>query len=178
MLTFSALGNGSLRVAGGAKPLVIFPASKTSASDAIVLFAAPEEQPAEGTISWPGEYNMGGVSVRGVGHKEGQQVSYVAEIDGLRVLFLSSPLQDWTDPQIQAVGDIDVLVLPTGDVKLVQKLVDEFDPRVLIYVPGAEKGDEGAIIKAIGAQNAARTAEYKQKGSMPAEGREVVVLAK
>lgn len=178
MLTFSALGQGSVKVTGGDKPLVIFPAdpSKVGDKNAIIILSVPEEQSTEGTISWPGEYNEAGISLRGIGHTDGQQVSFLVEADGTRILFLSSPLQDWTDMQIQAVGDVDVLALPTGDVKLVQKLVDEFDPRILLYVPGG-KGDEGAILKAIGAKGE-EAGDYKLKGSLPAEGREVVVLRK
>jgi hypothetical protein len=178
MLTFTALGKGALRISGGNKPLVVFPGSRAEVSDKdpIVILATPEEEPTAGTISWPGEYNEAGVSMRGIGHVDGQQVSYLAEVDGTRALFLSAPLQDWTDLQIQAVGDVDILVLPTGELKLVQKLVDEFDPRVLFYVPNGE-GDEGSILKAIGAQGE-HVSEYKLKGSFPAEGREVVVLTK
>jgi hypothetical protein len=56
----------------------------------------------------------------------------------------------------------------------VQKLVEEFDPRVLILLPGSEKGALGAVEKVIGVKE--RTAEYKLKGALPAEGREVILL--
>ena len=115
------------------------------------------------------------MSLKGVGHLEGKQVSYVAHIDGVRMGFLSAPLQDWSEMQIEAVGDIDVLVLPASETKLTQKLIDEFDPRILVLLPGKDKEALKAVEKVIGVKE--RVSEYKLKGSLPAEGREVVMLA-
>ncbi|MSR87314.1 hypothetical protein EXS70_04055 [Candidatus Peribacteria bacterium] len=175
MLTFTALTTSSFRVTGGTTPVTVFPAkASTGGKDGITLLSVPEETDTPGAISWPGEYNVGGISVKGIGHNDGKQVSYVADIDGVRCAFLSSPVLDWTDKQIESVGDIAVLVLPATDGKLVQKLVDEFDPRVLIILPGTEKGALGSVEKVIGVKE--RASEYKLKGALPAEGREVVVL--
>lgn len=177
MLTFTPLSPVSLRVTGGPAALTVFPDSlptKVGEKDGIILSAVPEEKLRDGVISWPGEYNQSGVSLKGVGHSDGKQVSYVAHIDGMRIGFLSAPVQDWTDKQLETVGDIDVLVMPASDVKLTQKLVDEIDPRVLILLPGKEKTALSAVEKVIGVKE--RVNEYKLKGSLPAEGREVIVL--
>lgn len=175
MLTFTSLGGNGLRVTGGPLTLSVFPAEKASPKEGILtLSALPDEEPRKGTVSWPGEYNQGGVSIRGVGHFEGQQVSYTATLDGVHCAFLSSPLQDWSDAQLESVPDIDVLAIPAEEVKLVQKLVDEFDPRVLLLLPSQGKVSP-EILKAVGAQGSA-VKEYKQKGALPAEGREVVVF--
>lgn len=176
MITFTSLDSAT-RVSGGAKDLIVYPADAKKAvkDNVIVLSASPEEQSTDGVVSWPGEYNVGGVSLKGIGHEDGRQVSFVVDIDGVRCALLSSPLQDWTDYQLEAVGDIDVLLIPTSDAKLVQKLVDEFDPRVLILQPTKEKDAHGAVLKAFGAKE--KVSEYKLKSSLPAEGREVVVLA-
>lgn len=176
MLIFIPLGGLSLRVTGAEKPMVVFPGAKPTDEEVISLLGNPEEENSPGAISWPGEYNVGGASIRGIAHREGQQSSYVAEIDGVRIAFLSSPLQDWTDHDLEFVGDIDVLVLPTDDAKLAQKLLDEFDPRALILLPSH---DHANVVKSIAA-GALSVEEYKLKGksSLPAEGREVVVLTK
>lgn len=171
MLTFTALGPSSFRVVGGASPLTVFP--DKAGKDGITLLSLPEKENTT-AISWPGEYNMGGVSVRGVGHEGGKQVSYVADPDGVRCAFLSDPVQDWTDKQIESVGDIDIMVLPAADAKLTQKLVDEFDPRVLILLPGKDKDALTAVEKVIGVKE--KVSEYKIKGALPTEGREVVIL--
>ncbi len=177
MLTFSALSESSVKIAGGQTPVTVFPdASPKSVSekDGIVILSVPEDVMRDKIVTWPGEYNMGGVSIRGIGHEDGKQVSYVLTIDGIRIGLLSAPLKEWSDAQIESVGDIDVLVMPAGETKICQKLIDEFDPRVLLVLPGKEKGALGAIEKIIGAKQTAD--EYKVK-SLPQEGREVVVLA-
>jgi hypothetical protein len=177
-LTFTTLGTQGCICGGGERPLVVFPADTAPQKGSIVLLANPQEKSLEEVVSWPGEYNEAGISIHGIGHGEGQQVSYVVEVEGVRIAFLSSPLQDWTDKQLESVGDIDVLVLPADDAKVAQKLIDEFDPRVLILLPTKEKGAFDAIAKTVGVKPDSVTPDYKLKGSLPAEGREVVVLRK
>jgi hypothetical protein len=174
MLQFNVLSPGSFRLTGGDRPIVAFPANgaKAAAEGTIVLLGVPEEQSTKGVVSWPGEYNVAGISIRGIGQDEGQQTSFVLEIDGVRLGLLSSPLKDWTDKQIESAPEIDVLIIPAEDAKLVQKLVDEFDPRVLLLLPGK---DSASVEKAVGVKE--HVAEYKIKGSLPAEGREAYVLA-
>ncbi len=175
MLTFSALTSTSFRLAGGPTTVTVFPESADKAgAKEITLLSKAQEKDTDGAISWPGEYNLGGISIKGIGHDGGKQVSYVADVDGIRCAFLSAPVNDWTDKQIEAVGDVDVMVLPAAETKLTQKLVDEFDPRVLILLPGDDKTALAAVEKVIGVKE--RVSEYKMKGSLPSEGREVVVL--
>lgn len=177
MLTLTSLALGSFKVSGAGKPLIVFPADAAKAADdsTIVLASVPQEQSKDGILSWPGEYHVAGVAVKGIGHLEGKQVSYVVTADGIRLAFLSSPLQEWSDKQVEFVGNIDVLVIPTSDAKLVQKLVDEFDPRVLILLPTKDQAEHSAVMKSIGAKET--VSEYKLKSSLPQEGREVIVLA-
>ncbi|MDD4319610.1 MAG: hypothetical protein PHW10_04790 [Candidatus Peribacteraceae bacterium] len=177
-LTFSSLGGLGFQCVGALRPLIVFPPAASTDKNAIILLPAPEEDTNDNVISWPGEYNKGGVSIRGIGHTEGQQVSYIAETDGVRCAFLSSPLQDWTDKQMEVAGDIDVLVLPADEPKVAQKLIDDFDPRVLILLPGKDADAFDAIAKHAGVKPDSTMSEYKLKGTLPAEGREVVVLRK
>lgn len=177
MLTFTSLSPVSFRLQNGDATLTVFPNPSDAANNGkngIILTAVPEEEGLQGAISWPGEYNVSGVSIRGIGHDDGKQVSYVADPDHVRCAFLSEPVKDWTDRQIEAVGDVSVLVLPAADAKLTQKLVDEFDPRVLILLPGKDKDALKSVEKIIGVKE--RVNEYKIKGSLPTEGREVIVL--
>jgi len=178
MITFTSLGGLSFKCVDGSKPLIVFPEKSSGKDDVITLLSSPEETTTPGTLSWPGEYNVAGVSIRGVGHAEGQQVSYVAELDGVRCAMLSSPLQDLNEKQIEMMGEIDVLVIPADETKLAQKLVDEFDPRILLLVPSKDANALSSISKAVGAKPENSGAEYKIKGSLPMEGREVWVLRK
>ncbi|MEK7218535.1 MAG: hypothetical protein AAB728_03675 [Patescibacteria group bacterium] len=178
-LTFTTLGGSCVRIGGAERPVLVFPDSaKAGGKDVLALLSNPEEEIREGVISWPGEYNAAGVSMRGIGHGDGQQVSYVVELEGIRCGFLSSPLQDWTDKQLEMVGDIDVLVIPAEKQKIAQKLIDEFDPRILILIPTDDKDAYAALAKLVGVKPDSAMSDYKMKGTLPAEGREVVVLRK
>jgi len=176
MLTFSPLPGPGCSIATGGATLLVFAADRKpgDGKKTLALLSSPEEESNAGSISWPGEYNELGASIRGIGHKEGQQVSYLIDADGTRVLCVSQPLEEWPEHDIEAVGDADVLVAPVTESKFLQKLIDEIDPRVLILLPA--KGGTDSIMKALGAKGET-VDEYKLKGSLPAEGREVVVLA-
>ena len=175
MLTFTPLGGSATRCKGSERGISAF-ADKPESGD-LLLMSTPEETPADEAISWPGEYDVSGIAIRGVGHNEGQQVSYLATIDGTRCAFVSSPMHEWTDQEIESLGDVDVLVVPAEDGKKVQTIIDEVDPRVVILIPGKGGKIDNDAVKACGAQGKAHVSEHKVKG-LPAEGREVVVLGK
>lgn len=174
MTLLKPLTNSAVTLVTDAATFNIF--EKGSGDTAITLLSSPEEEVSKGTISWPGEYDMQGVLIRGIGHDEGSRVSFVLTIDNVRIACLSAPLHDWNDHELELLGDVDVFVTPTGDAKLVQKLVDEIDPRILVPLQTGEDASFSEILKSMGAQDVEPVAEYKLKGSLPSEGREVVVL--
>lgn len=173
MLTFTHLDGISVRVTGGGMPIVSYPASPVEG--AINLLSSPEANPNRERLSWPGEYDVAGVTVRGIGQLDGQKVSYVVEADNIRIAFPAAPLEAWDDADIERLGEVQVLVLPCDDVKLCQKLIDDIDPRILILVPGAS-GHTQDVLKAAGALDKEHVKEFKQKGALPKETREVVVF--
>ncbi len=174
MLTYSFAGPASVKCTGGSMPVLSFPAKPLDG--AVNLFASPEEAPTRERISWPGEYDVSGITVRGIAQMEGQKVSYMVENDGVRTAFISAPLEDWEAIDIEHFGDIHVLVLPAEDAKKCQTLIDEIDPRVLILVPGLDGSIHPDVLKAAGAQGKEVTKDFKLKGIGAAEGREVVIL--
>lgn len=174
MLTFTHLSGPSIRVIGGGIPVVSFP--EKPVEGAVNLLSSPQEFPSRELISWPGEYDVAGVTIRGIGQQEGQKVSYVVESDGTRIAFPVSPLVAWDDADIERVGEVHVLVLPAEDPKLCQALLDELDPRILIVVPSSDGTLHPDVLKACGAADKEHVSEYKLKGALPAEGREVVVF--
>lgn len=175
MITFTSLGGNAMRCDLHGTVVAVFP-EKADAKANISLLGAPEEQGAKGVISWPGEYDIQGVSIRGIGHEEGQKVSYVASTDTVRMAFLCSPLPDLSDAELEQMGDIAVLCLPADDSKLAQRLIDEIDPRVLIPLPTKDEKTFGEILKSVGAVGKEIQTEWKLKGGLPMEGREVVIL--
>jgi hypothetical protein len=175
MLTIKHLSGSSVSLSDGKTDVIAFP--KKPVANAVNLLSSPEESPKLPNISWPGEYDVGGVAIRGIGHKEGQQVSYVLQMDDVRVALASSPVDEWSQADIERLGDVHVLVLPAENVKHAQTLIDEVDPRVLVLVSGADGTMDPDVVKAAGATGKEPVSEYKLKGSLPAEGRETVVLS-
>lgn len=172
MLLFRWTPSGLL-CSGGPKTFAVFPQGATDAG--LALLSVPEEEPQDGRISWPGEYDMAGMAIRGIGQGGGQQVSYVVRLPGVRCAFLSSPLGEWTEEALERLGSIDLLVLPGENAKAVQKLLDAIDPRLLFLLPSKD-GVDHDVLKMCGAEGQERVMEYKLKSALPAEGREVIVF--
>jgi len=79
---------------------------------------------AKKVIRGPGEYEIEGVSVIGIpsyhdsekGRVRGRNTIYVIEIDGLRVAHLGDLGHKLGDDVVEAIGDVDVLMVPVGGV--------------------------------------------------------------
>lgn len=139
------------------------------------MLAEPVDARDARVISWPGEYDYGGMTIRGLG--QNGHVSYVVSMEGMRCGFLSSPLRSWNEQEIELLGDLDVLVLPAEDAKLVQTIVEEVDPPVVIPLPGKDPKVYREVLQACGAKETALVSEVKlKKSSLPTETREVYVL--
>lgn len=175
MLTIKALASG-VSLSDGSTEIVAFP--KKPASGAVTLLSTPEETPTDAILSWPGEYDVGGVAIRGIGQQEGQKVSFSLQMEEIRVALLSAPLEEWSQADIERLGDVHVLVLPAENVKIAQTLIDEVDPRMLVLVPGSDGTMDPDVVKAAGGTGKESVSDVKLKGpgSLPQEGREVVVL--
>lgn len=175
MITLNSLGGQTIKCEIDGKSVVSFPDKPVDTAD-LSLLVAPEDEVVKGVISWPGEYDVGGLSVRGIGHEEGQKVSYVVDNGSVRIAFISSPLHEWSDHNMELLGDIDIMCLPADDAKLAQKFIDDVDPRVLVPLPTKDEATFVELLKAIGAQDKEIEKDYKVKGGLPTEGREVVIL--
>ena len=175
MLTIKALGGSSVSLSDGNTTVVAYP--KKPANDAVTLLSKPEEDPKNTVLSWPGEYDIGGVAIRGVGQQEGQHVSFVLQMDDVRVALPATPLEEWSQADIERLGDVHVLVLPAENAKVAQTLIDEIDPRALVLVAGGDGKMDPDVLKHAGAAGKEQLSEYKLKGALPAEGREVVLLS-
>jgi len=96
-------------------------------------------------IEEPGEYELLGVSIIGIpsfhddvgGKLRGENTIYVIEMDGLRVAHLGDLGHKLNDKTVDAMGDIDILMIPVGGVytigpKIAADIVREFEPGVTI----------------------------------------------
>ena len=142
-----------------------------------LLHALPKDGNSNDEVSWPGEYDFGGVTIRALGKGETDQVNYIISTEEMRCGFLSSPLFELTEQDTEVIGDLDVLVIPAEDVKAVQLFVDEVDPRVVIPIKMKDEKTYREVVAACGGKDVEEVKEVKlKKGSLPTETREVYVL--
>lgn len=158
--------------------LLLFPDGKvTTGEKTWTLVADPQENGDKRMISWPGEYDYNGISIRGIGKGENDQVSYIVTAEGIRMGFISSPMQDFTEKDEEIIGDLDILVVPADDAKKAQNLIEEIDPRVVIPVKTKDEKVFKEVIAACGGKDVETVKEVKfKKSTLPSETREVYVL--
>ncbi len=175
MITFSVKKDAACAVSTASTSFDVFPAK--AGKDTWTFLSHPEEELSDKkVISWPGEYDFSGISVRGVGQEGGRQISYVCITEGVRMAFIDGPILDWTDGEIERVGEIDVLLVAADQPKKVLALIEAIDPRLVILFE-TDKGDLAGTAKACGQASVQKVSEYKVKaGSLPQDSRQVVVL--
>lgn len=174
MIKFASSGGASAEVSAGSITLVVFPEKPVSGRRS--LLANPIENFDKNAVCWPGEYDFDGIFLRGIGQQDGKQVSYVSEIEGVRCAFVHEPVLEWSDADIEKLGDVDVLLIAAEHEKNTKALVEAVDPRILILIENKE-ADVKAIAKACGAADAETVDEMKiQKSTLPTDSRKVVIL--
>jgi L-ascorbate metabolism protein UlaG (beta-lactamase superfamily) len=96
-------------------------------------------------IEGPGEYEIKNVFVTGIrtahdkkaGKERGANTVYVVEMDGLRICHLGDLGHVPTQPQAEAIGDVDVLLVPVGGVSTITgneaaEIVSLIEPQIVI----------------------------------------------
>lgn len=175
MIVFSPKPSAACSVSSGTVTFDVFPASP--GKDVWSLLSHPQEELTDKKIvSWPGEYDFTGITVRGIGQEDGRQISYTCSADNVRCAFIDGPILEWTDTDIERLGDIDVLVIAADSPKKVLTLVEAVDPRVIVLFK-VKDGDLAGTAKACGVAKVEPVAEFKVKpGSLPQDTRQTVVL--
>ncbi|MFC1630239.1 MBL fold metallo-hydrolase [Patescibacteria group bacterium] len=118
-------------------------------------------------ITGPGEYEIKGVFVRGIEGFQGKEKVTLFAIEGedVRICFLGNLSQkELTPEQLDAIGDVDILMIPVGGGKTisaaeVSKIISQLEPKIVIpmnyHIPKLkvrlEKLDK--FLKAIGAKS-------------------------
>lgn len=175
MITFTSSSTAACSVKTDLAVFDVFPAKVPK--DTWCLLSHPEEAlENKKAVSWPGEYDFGGVTVRGIGQQDGKQVSYGCTTENVRLAFVDAPVLDWSDAEIEKLGDIDVLCVGAdANAKKVSTLVEAVDPRVVLLFT-VKGGDAAGVAKALGA-TAETVSEFKTKpSSLPTDSRQVVIL--
>ena len=150
------------------------------------------------SFSWPGEYEVKGVVITGIssfhdnsrGSERGLNTIYHLFVDGLNIVHLGDFGQSkLEEDQIQALGQIDILLIPVGGVytisfKEAAEIVAQLEPKIIIpmhyKIDGLKFELDGVdkFLKEIGAENAVPVLKLSiSKDKLPEEP-QVVVLSK
>lgn len=96
-------------------------------------------------IKNPGEYEKQGISVHGImsfhdkvqGKERGLNTIYIIKAEDMTLCHLGDLGDKLTDEQVQAIGDVDILLIPVGGVYTVNykeavEVISQIEPKVVI----------------------------------------------
>lgn len=119
----------------------------------MTTFNKPAPAPSSFTICFPGEYEVAGIAVWGIAARshmdeEGQKnaVMYKILVDDIQIAVLGHVHPDLTNEQLEALGMIDVLIVPVGghgytlDPIGALKVIKKIEPKVIIPTHFADAG--------------------------------------
>lgn len=145
-------------------------------------------------IAGPGEYEVKGVTLHGVqtfhdtkdGKERGPNVFYTIEIDGVVVGHCGDLGHELSTTQLEALGDIDILLIPVGGVYTIDaaaavKVIAQIEPHVVIpmhYKLGDKLplGTLDEFLKVYGKGKVDPVSKYSVTKDKLPDGEEIVVL--
>lgn len=147
-------------------------------------------------ISGPGEYEVGGVLVRGInsyhdeskGSQRGRNTIYIINIEGVNVCHLGDLGQKkLTETQLEDIGDVDVLLIPVGgiftiDAKDAMEIIAQINPKIVIPMHYKtpelkyELGNVDEFVKQMGITNIETVKKLPVKKDRLSEELQVVVM--
>lgn len=97
-------------------------------------------------ISGPGEYEIKGIFIQGIpafhdkvkGKSRGKNTCYTIEVEEIKLCHLGDLGQsELTEEQLQALGEIDILMIPVGGVYTIDgedasKIISQVEPKIVI----------------------------------------------
>lgn len=168
----------------------------------IVLYTSLHRDPgvdAKLVVGQPGEYEISDISITGIAARAhideaGKRTATIFRIvgDDIRIAVLGHVHPDFDDEQLEALGAIDVLIIPVGgfgytlDPVGALKVIREISPKVVIPTHYADPSlsypvpqqDLDSAIKALGMEPRERVSKFKAKDSQLAENTQLVILEK
>jgi L-ascorbate metabolism protein UlaG (beta-lactamase superfamily) len=146
-------------------------------------------------VRGPGEYEIGGVPVMGVqtahdeaeGRERGRNTVYAVEVDDVAVCHLGDLGHVLTTTQAEAIGRVDVLLVPVGPgarltAAQAAEVVTQLDPKVIVPMHFRASGRDGdqeavaAFCRALGAAIPTPQGRLTLTADALPEERRVVVL--
>ena len=150
-------------------------------------------------IQEPGEYEVSDISIKGIAARahmdeEGKQSATMFKIivDDVRIAVVGHVHPDLSSAQLENLGTIDVLIIPTGgsgytlDPVGALKLIKEIEPKVVIPTHYAEKGINyevpqqslEEVVKGLSMEPRETTAKLKVKAGELGDTTQLVILEK
>ncbi len=124
-------------------------------------------------FDWPGEYESKGILITLVATDEKEEnLAAHFEIEGVKICHLGNLNEKLSDAALEAIGDVDVLLIPVGgeetlDSKAAHEVVEQLEPRVVIPM---HYKDAGPFMKAAGTHEAPRESfKIKNRSELPEE---------
>lgn len=155
-------------------------------------------EPGTFIIEGPGEYEKQGVAVRGIfsyhdnseGKERGINTIYCLKTEDIKVCHLGDLGQDkLTDEQVEAIGDIDILMIPVGGnytigAKQATGVITQIEPKIIIpmhyKVPGLTVDIDGPekFLKELGLE-AEKVEKYKvTHKTLPTEETKLIMFVR
>lgn len=191
------LGGGIIRLAGRKQTVIVGPKAPGKVAADVLALTQGSAEAQEGVmiLDGPGEYEVGGALISGVAaqlhvDKDGLNgTNYVVQSDDVTVAVLANMAPGLSDAQLEAMGRIDVLIVPVGgkgltlDAQAAAAIVNQVEPRVVIpshYDDGSSKYDMpqdkvDAFIKEVGATPEQVTKYKASSRDLPEEMAVVIV---
>ncbi len=153
----------------------------------------PDTKDSAKVLDWPGEFEVSGISVEAFDASQydaGNAVFFSFLIDGIRVCHLGGLNQVLPDSLVQAIGDVDVLLVPVGgngvlDAKAAFDVVEAIEPRTVVpiyYASGENPLGLGGVeefLKLVGKSSLEPVEKLSMKGRsvLPEGTMEFVLLS-
>lgn len=148
-----------------------------SSMDAITA-EYPEDKRCPFVVDHAGEYEVRGVAVTGVHAplKDGTSHSvYRIDAESMSIGFLGALDRALTDKEVEALGNIDVLIVPSASATLAAENVAKVEPRLIVpsYVD-----DTAAVCRELGCANEAMPKLKLTRAGLPEEDMKIITLTK
>ena len=179
-------GDHCFRVQSGELSILVNPSSNRLKGDLVlrtITSTAPSPQ-AEGEVSFPGEYEMKDIVVRGFplaqeSSEKFLKTAYLVQWEEVSLVFLGHLSKTIDGELLEELGEPDILFVPTGDEHFIApeaaaKLVKQLGPAIVI--PSYSK-DAKAFSKAFGQNPSPQEKFVFKKKDLAGKKGEVVVLA-
>lgn len=148
--------------------------------------SGPEETSKPFAVVHAGEYEVQGVFATGIHaplKDKTMHTIYLIRMEGMRIAFLGALDRKLTDKEIEALGEVHILIIPVGGDAVLKadeaaEVVNQVEPRMVIpsYYGSGEMTDEKGFCKEVACPVEESPKLKIQKSGLPTDDMQMVVL--